>query len=67
MKTESARPVPGPFGKRNRRTEKKPARAKLHKRHEPKRPAVPQATKNLYLYLAGGILFVALAGYALAA
>jgi hypothetical protein len=52
-----------PFGKRNRRTVKGPTPAKSRKS---KRPAIPQSNTKLYLYLAGGVVFLLLAGYALA-
>ena len=53
-----------PFGQRNRRTMKKPALAKPRKHN---RPTAPQIDAKLSLYLAGGILFLVLTGYALAA
>ena len=55
---------PEPFGQRNRRTIKKPALAKPRKHN---RPTAPQINAKLGLYLAGGILFLVLTGYALAA
>ena len=56
---------PKPFGRLNRRTVKKPTLAKSRKHIRPPPPA--QINTKLYLYLAGGILFLLLAGYALAA
>ena len=56
---------PEPFGRLNRKTIKKPALVKPHKLT---RPTAPQINNTrLYLYLAGGILFLVLSGYALAA
>jgi len=56
---------PEPFGRLNRKTIKKPAFAKPHTHS---RLTVPQINNTkLYLYLAGGILFLVLSGYALAA
>ena len=55
--------APDQFGKRDVRIVKKPALAKprKHKRTQP--PAKLNA--KLYLYVAGGILFLVLAGYVL--
>ena len=55
--------APDQFGKRNVRIVKKPALAKPHK-HKPTPPPTKLNAK-LYLYVAGGILFLVLAGYAL--
>ena len=56
---------PEPFGRLNRKTIGKPALVKAH-RHS--RLTVPQINNTkLYLYLAGGILFLVLSGFALAA
>ena len=64
MSARTGRSKPEPFGKRNRRTVKKPTLAKPAKF---KRSAVSQIDTKLYLYLAGGVIFLLLAGYALAA
>ena len=55
---------PEPFGRRNRPAVKKPALGKPHKYN---RLAARQSNTKLYLYSAGGILFLVLAGYALSA
>ena len=54
-----------PFGKRHRPGARKPELAKLHKRSRPAPPALINA--KLWLYIASGILFLILVGYALAA
>jgi hypothetical protein len=55
--------MPEPFGRRNRRADVKPVLKK--KRIHPRYP--PQGIKTkLYVYLAGGVLFLIMAGYALA-
>ena len=58
-----------PFGRRNRPAIEKPPLAKARKL----RPAAParaksgaKASAKVYLYIAGGVLFLVLAGYALA-
>jgi len=56
---------PEPFGRLNRKMIKKPALAKPHKHIWPTAPQINNT--RLYLYLAGGILFLVLSGYALAA
>jgi hypothetical protein len=50
-----------PFGKLNRRAVQKAA---VTKPQRPKRPADPQINTKVYLYFAGGILFLVFAGYA---
>jgi hypothetical protein len=55
--------VPEPFGKRNRRAEVKPVPKPELARA---RPAQPKSNPKLYLYAAGAVLFVILAGYAFA-
>jgi hypothetical protein len=55
--------VPEPFGKRNLRVVKKPLSAK---NRAPGNPAPSKASPKLYLYSAGAVLFVILAGYAFA-
>ena len=55
--------APDQFGKRNVRIVKKPALAKPRKHKRTPPPAKLNA--KLYLYVAGGILFLVLAGYAL--
>jgi hypothetical protein len=52
-----------PFGKRDRRTTVKPV---LKKRRVHTRPPPSGTNTKLYLYLAGGVLFLIMAGYALA-
>ena len=56
---------PEPFGRLNRKPMKKPALAQP--RTHGLRPTAPQINRRLYLYLGGGILFLVLTGYALAA
>jgi hypothetical protein len=55
--------MPEPFGKRNRRVVAQPP-------SQPRRPKAKPAQTELsikpYLYAAGGLLFLVLAGYALA-
>jgi hypothetical protein len=63
MSPLSPAPTPEPFGKQNVRTVKKPALAKPRK-HK-RTPPPTKLNAKLYLYVAGGILFVVLAGYAL--
>jgi hypothetical protein len=63
MSLRTGRSAPEPFGKRNRRTAKEPPPAKSR---TSKRPAIPQSNTKLYLYLAGGVVFLLLAGYVLA-
>jgi hypothetical protein len=63
MSIRTGRSNPEPFGKRNRRTVKEPMLAKSRKS---KPSAVPQNNTRLHLYLAGGVVFLLLAGYALA-
>jgi hypothetical protein len=55
--------VPEPFGKRNLRAVVKPLSTK--KRVQGK-PGQSKSDPKLYLYAAGAVLFVVLAGYALA-
>jgi hypothetical protein len=55
--------VPEPFGKRNRRDAVKPVSKPERART---RPAQPKSNPKLYLYAAGVVLFVILAGYAFA-
>ena len=55
--------MPEPFGKRNLRVVVKPLSTK--KRVQEK-PAPSKTDAKLYLYAAGAVLFVVLAGYALA-
>lgn len=52
-----------PFGRRNQPEVRKPARAKLHKRHLPA-PALGKS--RFHLYIAVSILVLILTGYALA-
>ena len=62
---ETSGSKPEPFGRLNRKAIKKPALVKPHKLT---RLTAPQINNTrLYLYLAGGILFLALSGYAFAA
>ena len=63
MVGETSASKPEPFGRLNRKTIKKPALVKPHKLT---RPTAINNTR-LYLYLAGGILFLIFSGYALAA
>jgi hypothetical protein len=62
MRVATGRSSPEPFGRRNRRAVKKPALTKPSKQN---RRESPQINSKLYLYLAGGILFLFLAGYGL--
>jgi hypothetical protein len=55
--------MPEPFGKRNRRDAVKPVSKPERART---RHAQPKSNPKLYLYVAGAVLFVILAGYALA-
>jgi hypothetical protein len=55
--------VPEPFGKRNRRAEVKPASKPGSTRT---RHAQSSTNPKLYLYAAGAVLFLILAGYAFA-
>jgi hypothetical protein len=52
--------MPGPFGKRNQRAKVKPEKRILA------RPPLPEINTKLGLYVAGGVLFLIVAGYALA-
>ena len=63
MSPLSPTPTPEPFGKQNVRIVQKPAPTKTRK-HKPTAPPAKLNAK-LYLYVAGGILFLVLAGYAL--
>lgn len=63
MSPLSPAPTPEPFGKQNVRTVKKTALAKPRKHKRP--PPSAKLNTRLYLYVAGGILFLVLAGYAL--
>jgi hypothetical protein len=60
--------MPEPFGKRNRRTVSKPAVAKRarHRRSAPSSHQAQIGPKKIHFYIVGGILFLVLAGYALA-
>lgn len=55
--------MPEPFGKRNRRVVVKPLSSKKSVK---KKPALSKPNAKLYLYAAGAVLSVILAGYALA-
>ena len=55
--------MPEPFGKRNLRVVKKPLSIKKRVKEK---PAQSQSHQKLYLYAAGTVLFVILAGYVLA-
>lgn len=52
-----------PFGKKNRRVEVKPA---LQPKRVPARPLPQERNIKLYLYVAGGVLFLLMSGYAFA-
>jgi hypothetical protein len=55
--------MPEPFGKLNRRAVVKPL---PNRKRVSKEPVRPELNPKLYLYSAGALLFVILAGYALA-
>jgi hypothetical protein len=55
--------MPDPFGKRNLRVVTKPLSTKKRTKEK---SAPPKSDPKLYLYAAGAVLFVVLAGYALA-
>jgi hypothetical protein len=62
--------MPGPspvrpksFGRRNQLVDVKPV---FPKKRILTRPPAPKANTKLYLYVAGGVLFLILAGFALA-
>jgi hypothetical protein len=52
-----------PFGKRNRRTVRTPRPVGPRERRP---PAASPTSAKVYLYIAGGVLFLLLAGYAFA-
>jgi hypothetical protein len=61
--------MPEPFGRRNRRVDVKPVlkKKRVHAKTRIRaRPPPSETNAKLYLYLAGGVLFLIMAGFAFA-